>query len=146
MLLGDCFHDKSGHDRLPAAERGLFEQLKIYDPIWVIGNHDAGCNIPGFAMENEHQRGGIMFRHEAENKAGGTPEISGHYHPKVDVEHKGAIISRRCFIEDGKRMILPSFGSYTGGLSVTNPSIKDLFMEKPRVYALGEKRLYRLSR
>lgn len=144
LLLGDCFHDPQGHDRLPEAERGLFEQLKIYDPIWVVGNHDAGCVVAGFSMQQSHERSGIVFRHEAEKGISNAPEISGHYHPKVDVQHKGAIISRRCFIEDGRRLILPSFGSYTGGLSVTNPSIKGLFTE-PRIYALGEKRLYRLS-
>lgn len=145
LLLGDCFHDPEGHSRLPPAERGLFDQLRIYDPIWVVGNHDAGCNLPGFIMETAYERHGIVFRHEAETPSH-APEISGHFHPKVDIEHKGAVISRRCFIEDGCRLILPSFGSYTGGLSVASKPLRDLFVNKPRIYALGEKRLYSLTR
>lgn len=145
LLLGDCFHDKTGHDRLPPGERSLFEQLKIYDPVWVVGNHDTGCAVPGFLMEAAHERHGIVFRHEAELTSD-APEISGHYHPKVEVEHKGATISRRCFAEDGRRLILPSFGSYTGGLSVSHHPVSALFTDKPRIYALGQKRLYRIAR
>lgn len=144
LLLGDCFHDPGGHDRLPSSERGLFEQLKIYDPIWIQGNHDGDCAPPGFAAYANYERADIVFRHEA--GPDDAFEISGHFHPKVEVEHKGAVISRRCFVEDGRKLILPSFGSYTGGLSVAAPPINGIFKKSPRVYALGKNRLYRLTR
>ena len=141
LVLGDTFHDAKGYDRMPSEESGLFSKLLNYHPIWITGNHDGDFVPPGFKAFRSLVLGGIVFNHEA--KEGMRLEISGHYHPKVDITHKQARISRPCFIEDGNKMILPSFGAYTGGLSITNPSIAAHFFN-PRIYAIGNK-IYLLS-
>lgn len=142
LVLGDTFHDSEGFSRLPTLERSMFDQLLHYDPIWIMGNHDGDFVPEGFAVYKSLVMDGIIFHHEA--KEGVPLEISGHYHPKVDIAHKNAFISRPCFIEDGNKMILPSFGAYTGGLSIADKSIARLF-SNPRIYALGEK-IYAVKR
>ena len=49
--------------------------------------------------------------------------MSGHYHPKLRVRVRGKLVSRRCFVATGAKIILPAFGSLTGGLDVTHPEI-----------------------
>jgi len=48
IILGDCFHDDGGFDRLPSAAREAFNGLLRYDPIWIKGNHDGDFVPPGF--------------------------------------------------------------------------------------------------
>jgi len=67
---------------------------------------------PGGAMA------GIVLRHVAARDAE-APEISGHYHPKARLRG----VRRPAFVTDGRRLILPAFGTYTGGLDVTDPAI-----------------------
>lgn len=140
LILGDCFHDKKGHARLPKKERALFDELLSYSPIWIVGNHDGDFVPEGFDAYETFELGGISFRHEAAKDSG--PEISGHFHPKIDLVHKGAFISRPCFVEDGVKMILPSFGAYTGGLSIGHKSIAQHFKTPPRTYIKGRDRIY----
>jgi len=140
LLLGDCFHDVHGPLRLQKKERDLFASLLHYSPLWIRGNHDGGYVPEGFGAHDVLSIGGITFRHEASSDT--EYEISGHFHPKVDIVHKGANISRRCFIENGKKMILPAFGAYTGGLSVKDQAISGIMGESTRTYILGETKIY----
>ena len=143
LLLGDCFHDPKGYERLPKKERALFDGLLSYNPIWINGNHDGDFVPSGFSAHDAYTLNGITFRHEA--TANGEQEISGHFHPKTDILHKGAIITRPCFIEDGTKMILPAFGAYTGGLTTAHPSIASLLNKNNRTYALGKDKVYALK-
>jgi uncharacterized protein len=140
LLLGDCFHDAKGYGRLRTKERALFDALLRYHPVWITGNHDGDFVPEGFTAHDAYTLDTITFRHEA--TADGQFEISGHFHPKTDILHKGATITRPCFIEDGRKMILPAFGAYTGGLSVSHPSIATLLLKEPRLYILGQNKIY----
>lgn len=142
LILGDTFHDVGGYARLELEERRLFDALLPYKPLWITGNHDGDFVPQGFSAYKSFIMEGITFNHQAEEKA--QNEISGHYHPKVNILHKKTRISRACFIEDGNKMILPAFGAYTGGLCVSNPSIARHFTN-PRLYAIGNK-VYALSK
>ena len=140
IFLGDSFHDAQGYTRLAREERRLFESLRVFDPVWIIGNHDKDFVPEGFQPYDEYVSEGITFRHEAVK---GCPyEISGHYHPKAEIIHKGAFIARPCFIEDGMKLIMPSFGTYTGGLSVKDAAIATLLQAEARIYALGKDKVY----
>lgn len=144
LILGDCFHDNAGYERMGTEEKNLFHTLHDYDPIWIRGNHDAEFIPDNFEVYDEYESQGLTFRHETKTDA--TAEISGHFHPKLDVQHKGALISRRCFIEDGEKLILPAFGAYTGGLSVKDPVIRSRFAARPRAYVMGENRLFSVEK
>ena len=65
---------------------------------------------------------GIVLRHEAV-RGDPRPEMSGHFHPKLRLNLKGRRVSRRCFVISQTKMILPAFGSLTGGLDAHHPEI-----------------------
>ncbi|HUG45710.1 MAG TPA: ligase-associated DNA damage response endonuclease PdeM [Sphingomicrobium sp.] len=135
--LGDSFHDRFGCDRLPAAARVLLESLtERLDWTWIIGNHDSMTQPrrpgddagPSFAdhcggrIVEEAEVAGILLRHEARPDEP-RPEISGHFHPKLRVNVNGRSISRRCFVASERKLILPAFGTLTGGLDASHPAI-----------------------
>jgi metallophosphoesterase superfamily enzyme len=63
-----------------------------------------------------------MLRHEAD-PAEVRPELSGHFHPKLRLTLRGRQVSRRCFVATGTKLILPAFGTLTGGLDAHHPEI-----------------------
>ena len=122
--LGDSFHDRFGCDRLPADARALLTSLTArLDWVWITGNHDAGfVDHCGGRIAEELTVAGIVLRHEA--VAGDpTPEISGHFHPKLRLHRKGRNVSRRCYVATATKLILPAYGSLTGGLDAHHPEI-----------------------
>lgn len=136
LFLGDAFHDEKGHARLGNDERALFDSLVSLKPVWIHGNHDRGFVPPGFDGMEQYELRGLVFRHEATQT--GRNEISGHFHPKVEVGRSGC----PCFIENGVKMIMPAFGAYTGGLFVSHPAIAAHMPGNPCIYALGSQKVY----
>ena len=122
--LGDSFHDKFGCDRLPADARALLTSLTgQVDWAWITGNHDAGfIDHCGGRIEEEVELGGIVLRHEAV-EGDPAPEMSGHFHPKLRLAMKGRSVSRRCFVASATKLILPAYGTLTGGLDAHHPEI-----------------------
>jgi DNA ligase-associated metallophosphoesterase len=122
--LGDSFHDKFGCDRLPTDARALLTSLtERVDWVWITGNHDAGfIDHCGGRIAEEVELDGIVLRHEAV-EGDPTPEMSGHFHPKLRLAMKGRSVSRRCFVASATKLILPAFGSLTGGLDASHPEI-----------------------
>ena len=122
--LGDSFHDAFGCDRLPANPRELLMELTSrLDWTWIVGNHDPGfADHCGGRIEEEVELGGITLRHEAV-RGDARLEISGHYHPKLRLNLKGRRVSRRCFVLSATKLIMPAFGSLTGGLDAHHPEI-----------------------
>jgi uncharacterized protein len=122
--LGDSFHDRFGCDRLPAQSRDLLlEMTGRLEWTWIVGNHDPGfADHCGGTIVEEVEVAGILLRHEAQPDEA-RPEISGHFHPKLRLSMNGRHISRRCFVASDRKLILPAFGSLTGGLDVRHPEI-----------------------
>ena len=122
--LGDSFHDRLGCERLPSSARDLLGSMTArLDWIWIVGNHDVGfIDHCGGRIEEECKVGGIILRHEA-NRNDPRPEMSGHFHPKYRVNVRGRRVSRRCFVASSTKLILPAFGSLTGGLDASHPEI-----------------------
>ena len=122
--LGDSFHDRFGCDRLSAASRELLTGLTDkLDWTWIVGNHDPGfADHCGGGIADEVEVAGIILRHEAERDER-RPEMSGHFHPKFRVHLRGRQVSRRCFVVSPAKIILPAFGSLTGGLDARHPEI-----------------------
>ena len=122
--LGDSFHDRFGCDRLPTNARELLTALTSkLEWTWIVGNHDPGfADHCGGRIEDEVEVGGIILRHEAQ-RGDPRPEISGHFHPKLRLHLKGRQVSRRCFVKSRNKIIMPAFGSLTGGLDAHHPEI-----------------------
>jgi uncharacterized protein len=144
VFLGDSFHDGGGSARMQSADRtALLRLLDGRDVTWVLGNHDpvAPDALPGTALA-ELRLGPLTFRHEGvpDNRAGF--ELSGHFHPKASMATRCGPVTRPCFLADARRLLLPAFGSYTGGLSITAPPIAALFPRGGRAFLLGRERLF----
>jgi DNA ligase-associated metallophosphoesterase len=124
FCLGDSFHDRFGCDRLPSDARELLTSLtENVDWVWITGNHDAGfIDHCGGRIEEEVQLSGIVLRHEAV-EGDPVPEMSGHFHPKLRLAMKGRNVSRRCFVASTTKLILPAYGTLTGGLDAHHPEI-----------------------
>jgi len=122
--LGDSFHDRFGCERLPGSARELLTSLTSrLEWTWIVGNHDPGfADHCGGKIEDEVELGGIILRHEAV-RGESQPEISGHFHPKLRVNLRGRRVSRRCFVKSSTKIIMPAFGSLTGGLDAHHPEI-----------------------
>jgi DNA ligase-associated metallophosphoesterase len=124
FCLGDSFHDRFGCDRLPADARALLTDLtSALDWTWIVGNHDPGfADHCGGRIADEVEIAGVILRHEAV-RSETRPEISGHFHPKLRLRLKGRQVSRRCFVKSATKIIMPAFGSLTGGLDAHHPEI-----------------------
>jgi hypothetical protein len=122
--LGDSFHDRHGCERLPARARELLTALTAATRwTWITGNHDpVFADHCGGEIVEEAEVDGLLLRHEAD-PAEPRPELSGHFHPKLRVTRRGRQVSRRCFVATERKLILPAFGSLTGGLDAAHPEI-----------------------
>lgn len=144
--LGDSFHDRAAADRIPpaVAER-LIGQTASVRLTWIAGNHDGlSGGAWGGAIAEEMDVDGILFRHQCDPRET-RPEISGHFHPKLRLNLHGRSVSRPCFAGDERRLILPAFGSLTGGLDVGDAAIAANFAGDYRAMLVADGKLLSLS-
>ena len=89
--------------------------------------------------------GPLTLRHLPERDAA-EGEIAGHLHPVARVNGRGRTVSRRCFASDGRRMVMPAFGAYAGGLNIRDRAFADVFGTLSfTAHMLGEGRLYAIA-
>lgn len=142
MCLGDSFHDRGAEARLPAAEAARLRALVARaDWVWITGNHDPEPPLGlGGRAAAEVEAGPLRFRHEG--RPGSAGDVSGHHHPAAAVRVRGRRVRARCFAHDGRRVILPAFGAYAGGLNVLDPAFRPLLGTRFAVHLLGRGRVY----
>ncbi|MFI0395063.1 ligase-associated DNA damage response endonuclease PdeM [Paracoccus jiaweipingae] len=113
ILLGDVFDDDQAAAEIPPEATARMAALaRGRDWQVLAGNHDPGSG------DGDVHIAGIALRHIA----GEGPDISGHYHPKFRHRRKGW----RCFLVSDRHLILPAFGTYTGGLWHDAPALRAL--------------------
>jgi len=121
--LGDSFHDSAGCERLPADAQHMLRTLTgTHHWVWITGNHDRSIDRCGGEVIDGAVVDGLVLRHEADPRDS-RPELSGHFHPKLRVRVRGRQVSRRCFVATPTKLILPAFGTLTGGLDADHPEI-----------------------
>jgi hypothetical protein len=147
IALGDSFHDGGGPARIGDEDRATLSTLQRgRDWVWIAGNHDpepvaglGGVSAASVALGN------LVFRHMPESGAA-AGEIAGHLHPVARVSARGRTLSRRCFVSDGARMVMPAFGTYAGGLNVRARAFAHLFGTLSfTAHMLGEGRVYPIA-
>lgn len=164
VLLGDSFHDSRSIGRMAGDDRARLDRLaEGRDWIWLEGNHDREAlgaergsaatftvadferlaSLPGRVVP-ELVLGALYLTHEPEVEPR-SGEVAGHLHPCARVAAHARTVRRPCFVTDGKRLILPAFGAFTGGLNVLDPALANLFGEPPLVAALGRDRVHALA-
>ena len=144
IALGDSFHDGGGPARMDDISRVALKALQRgRDWVWIAGNHDPDPaeNIGG-RFADVLALGVLTFRHEPA-AAPSDGEIAGHLHPVARVARRGRAVSRRCFAADTRRLVMPAFGAYAGGLNVRDRAIVSVFGALSfTAHMLGAGRLY----
>lgn len=137
ICLGDSFDDLAAAEEMETADhRWLTCLMAGRNWIWIEGNHDPGPVDIGGTHLASYKQGSLTFRHIADPDK--TAEISGHFHPKALLKTKGRTVSRPCFLIDNKRIILPAFGAYTGGLRSNEPVLAELMSPKSIAVLTGK--------
>ena len=137
LMLGDSFDAPEAAPELDDGARTAILSLSAGRRlIWIAGNHDpAPVDLPG-THRLEWHAGALGFRHIAAPGAA-SGEVTGHYHPKLSLTLSGRRITRRCFLVDRRRLILPAYGAYTGGLEAGAPPLSDLIGRPARAILTG---------
>ena len=154
VLLGDSFHDSRSIGRMATDDRARLDRLaEGRDWVWLEGNHDrealtvAGADavsrLPG-RIVGDLRLGALFLTHEPMPEAE-DGEVAGHLHPCARVVAHARMVRRPCFVTDGRRLILPAFGAFTGGLNVLDAAVAGLFAERPMAAALGKDRVHALA-
>jgi DNA ligase-associated metallophosphoesterase len=137
ICLGDSFDAPDVSENLPETDLLWLTRLQAGRRwIWIEGNHDPGPVALGGEHHDSIALGPLRFRHIAD-PASAPGEVSGHYHPKLRLNLRGRSLSRPCFLLDEKRMILPAYGAYTGGLSCDSPVLGALMGQDARAILTG---------
>lgn len=120
VFLGDFLHARAAHAQ---ATLGAMVQWRAQHPSLALtlvrGNHDKHAGDPaavlGIRMVDEPwELGPFAFCHHPD-QASGAYVLAGHVHPACRISTKIDSIRLPCFVVGNKRMILPSFGAFTGG-------------------------------
>ena len=148
IFLGDSFHDGEGEARLEEKHLDKLHKLTMaHETLWIIGNHDPDPpqSIGGQGAESL-ALGPLTLRHEPHKHLKGEIEIAGHLHPGCGLNLRGRHVRGKCFIADRQRLVMPAFGAYTGGLSITSPAFHGLFEDgHTKMWMIGKNGLHRFS-
>ncbi|MGJ8561284.1 MAG: ligase-associated DNA damage response endonuclease PdeM [Litorimonas sp.] len=127
--LGDSFHDIHAGERMSMSDFDAINALVARVPrfTWILGNHDPDIPDGLVGDQQDHiECGKFLLTHLPTAPFGETGvNVCGHLHPKVRIKTRRSAISRPCWAASRDRIIMPSFGTFTGGLNVTHPAIAD---------------------
>lgn len=148
VALGDSFHDNDGPNRLSSYDLSVIKALQRgREWIWVAGNHDD--DLPphiGGERTDTVAIGPLVLRHEPQSEGSHVGEVAGHFHPAARVIGRGGSVRRRCFASDGRRLVMPAFGAYAGGLNILEPVVASLFAAPVMAFVLGGEGVYKVHR
>lgn len=150
VLLGDSFHDSNAVQRLTPADHARLARMAVgRDWVWLEGNHDLAAlaealdELTGQVVTTLNI-GALRLIHEPQ-PADQPGEIAGHLHPAARVAAYGRGVRRPCFVTDGRRLIMPAFGAFTGGLDVRDVAIASLFEAPPMAAVLGRDKVHAVA-
>lgn len=144
IALGDSLHDTGAAERIAPQDLEVLRVLQEgREWIWVTGNHDPKVDRRfGGVARGDCEVGGLVLRH-IPTQGAATHEIAGHMHPAARLSMYGYSIRRPCFVANGRRLIMPAFGAFAGGLNVLDEAFGKLFGDGGiAVWMLGQEGLY----
>ena len=143
ICLGDSFHTTERAFRLPMAFGQMIQQIADdHEIIWITGNHDSQLpdRLPG-QIKAQITHHGITFCHDATPQTT-VPTISGHFHPKARVKLRARHLSARCFVQNDYHIIMPAFGSYTGGLNICDAAFSAFLRPRTIIHLTHDNATY----
>lgn len=112
------------------------------DWVWVTGAPSADSTPRGGSICAELEISGIALRHRP-TPGWATHEIAGHVRPAAHFSLYGYTLRRPCFVGNGRRLVMPAFGTVAGGLNVLDDAFRPLFPDGGMaVWMLGSEALY----
>lgn len=133
VFLGDFLHARAAHasstQQAMLAWRQSRPDLRL---TLVRGNHDKHAGDPATVLDIElvdepHMVGPFAFCHHPDLDTDGYA-LAGHVHPAWVLATRFDSLRLPCFVVGSERMILPSFGSFTGGHVVTREAGDAIFV------------------
>jgi hypothetical protein len=148
VITGDLFHARSGCTAQVLDEfRSFCEQVRISHDTQVtlvVGNHDQSLGkrfrpyeIGIERCEQEIIEPPFRFVHnqplDHDDRATHLQTthftIAGHIHPKITVSGSGRDrLTCRCFVTTGTTLLLPAFGSFTGGYTIRPSNLTRIWL------------------
>ena len=143
IIVGDLFHDMNSIQSFQDSDYENFNKyIKKTEIIWIKGNHDSDVKISGFSKVSDYKVDEIIFNHVPIKT--NNFQICGHYHPKVKISHRGKSIYKSSFVHNDKLLILPSFGTLTGGMIIDQEPLKELLGKSIEIFPIGNGKVYKL--
>ena len=123
----------------------FFKILENIDCTLTVGNHDNISFLKdiGLTLTDKVVIDGICFSHYPSIDQ--TFSVFGHFHPKVKLIINSRGIWAACFVLNKEKILMPSYGYYTGGLSIKSAQIKKLFDAQYEIFPLAKEKIYKLS-
>ncbi len=144
ILLGDTFHDEEAFERMDFKSHGLFRYiLDNYNVIFILGNHENKMKLKKITFYHNYVIDNIHFIHEA--KPNNKYQVSGHFHPVASVKVGSKKITGKCLVHSNNHLILPSFGTFTGGLNINSNIIKPYLNNDYDIFMLGKNSVYKFT-
>lgn len=145
VINGDLFHSPAGLSQ--EIERLLQTQLfTLGVPVeLVLGNHDRKISrLPDWLPTADSvEHAGVHLVHDPADAPDDRPVIAAHWHPVAKIaDGKRTSLRLPCFLLRRNLLVLPSFGSFTGGAIVEREKGDRLFVAPgDRVVEVPEKLL-----
>ena len=146
ISLGDSFHEASTLELIDNIYiKNLNKIFKKREVIFIDGNHDAELKSKekiDATFKDSLKLDNFNFTHIKNSKIiNNLFEFSGHFHPKVSIISNRVTYSFKCFVLGKNFCILPSFGTYTGGLNINSNTLKKIIPQEKTVIAIGKNQL-----
>jgi DNA ligase-associated metallophosphoesterase len=133
MFLGDFLHARAAH--APATLAAMLAWRRRNGAVrltLVRGNHDARAGDPAAILgidvvDEPHTVGAFSFCHHPD-VAGAGYVLAGHVHPVYLLASRHDALRLPCFVAGPARMILPSFGAFTGGYAIAPSDGEQVFV------------------
>ncbi|HEX8296633.1 MAG TPA: ligase-associated DNA damage response endonuclease PdeM [Chthoniobacteraceae bacterium] len=123
VIAGDLFHAPVGVTPDLEAALACFREKLIAPVTLVLGNHDAKLpRIPNSLQAAPwlDLADGLRVIHDPADASGERLHLCGHLHPVVKIpDGKRSSLRLPCFFLRQRTLILPTFGSFTGGAAVS---------------------------
>lgn len=123
LFLGDFLHARAAHAAGTQAAMLAWRRRRCDLVLTLVrGNHDKHAGDPAAALgidlvDEPYTVGPFSFCHHPDLDAPGYV-LAGHVHPVYVLATRFDALRLPCFVLGPRRMILPSFGSFTGGHTI----------------------------
>jgi DNA ligase-associated metallophosphoesterase len=120
LFLGDFLHARAAHAASTQSAMLAWRQRRCELILTLVrGNHDKHAGDPAVQLgidlvDEPYTVGPYSFCHHPDIAAPGYV-LAGHVHPVYVLATRSDALRLPCFIAGPQRMILPSFGAFTGG-------------------------------